>query len=71
MALEKIIEMGGDGGTCCKARSIMTKTKTEKKKKDVRNLCFYQTNHQHLSESMKSTRNGRSAQSQANRSQSR
>lgn len=26
--------MGGDGGTCCKARSIMTKTKKEKKKQD-------------------------------------
>jgi len=32
--------MGGDGGTCCKARSIMTKTKKEKKKQDVSNQAF-------------------------------
>ena len=27
--------MGGDGGTCCKRRDIMTKTYQEKRKQDV------------------------------------
>ena len=28
-------KMGGDGGTCCKRRDIMTKTYQEKRKQDV------------------------------------
>ena len=28
--------MGGDGGTCCKRRDIMTKTFQERRKQDVR-----------------------------------
>lgn len=32
--------MGGDGGTCCKRRDIMTKTFQERRKQDV-SLLYY------------------------------